>query len=79
MRDEAVLGVDAVREAADGLVTAFVHVGERIATDGARVDEVERRDSLAWRTRAHNGRAGGEWGKQGWRAGGGLSAVKCVE
>jgi hypothetical protein len=38
---EAILGVDTVRKASDCLVVAFIHVGERGATQSAGVDEVE--------------------------------------
>lgn len=47
VRDEAVLGVDAVRKAFDCLVAALVDVSERVAADPACVDEIEGRDSLA--------------------------------
>jgi hypothetical protein len=48
MRDDTILGVDAVRKAPDSLILILVHVGERVAADRAGVDEVERRGCLAW-------------------------------
>jgi len=56
MRDEAVPGVDTVRQTLDCLIVTLVDVGESVATDGTRVDEVEGRGCLAWR---HCNRPGG--------------------
>jgi hypothetical protein len=46
--DQTILGVDTVGKALDCLLVAVVHVGECVATDGASVDEVERRSCLPW-------------------------------
>jgi hypothetical protein len=48
MRDDTILGVDAVRKAPDSLILILVHVGERVAADRAGVDEVERHGCLTW-------------------------------
>jgi hypothetical protein len=44
--DEAFFRVDAVREALNGLPVALIDIGERCATYGAGVNEVEGRDTL---------------------------------
>jgi hypothetical protein len=43
---EAILGVDTVRKTSNRLVVAFIHVGERGATQSAGVDEVEGSDAM---------------------------------
>jgi hypothetical protein len=43
---EAIFGVDTVRKPANRLVMTLIHVGERGATHGAGVDEVERSDAM---------------------------------
>lgn len=49
MCNEAVSGVNTVRQALDRLIVTLVDVGESVATNGTRVDEVEGRGCLAWR------------------------------
>jgi hypothetical protein len=53
---QAILGIDSIRKSLNRLSVTLVDIGERVATHGTGIDEVEGLSRLAWR---HYDRPGG--------------------